>query len=105
MKVCIVSLNIVPFFVRTPESKFGGAETQAGFLARAFESAGAKVTLVVANKKESDQLPYRTENAFASEDGVPGFRFFYPRMHGIAEAMHRADADVYYQRNAGAVTG
>ena len=105
MKVCIVSLNIVPFFVRTPESQFGGAETQAGFLARAFESAGAKVTLVVANKKESDPLPYRTENAFASEDGVPGLRFFYPRMHGIVEAMQRADADVYYQRNAGAVTG
>ncbi len=105
MKVCIVSLNIVPFFVRTPESKFGGAETQAGFLARAFESAGAEVTLVVANKKESDALPYRTENAFASEEGVPGFRFFYPRMFGVVEAMQRANADVYYQRNAGAVTG
>ncbi len=105
MKVCIVSLNIVPFFVRTPESKFGGAETQAGFLARAFESAGADVVLVVANKKESDRLPYRSENAFVSEQGLPGLRFVYPRMHGVLEAMQRANADVYYQRNAGAVTG
>ncbi len=105
MKVCIVSLNIVPFFVRTPESKFGGAETQAGFLARAFEAAGADVTLVVADRKASDRLPYSSENAFMSGEGVPGLRFFHPRTTGLVRAMERANADVYYQRNAGAVTG
>lgn len=104
MKVCIVSLNIVPFYVRTPESKFGGAETQAGFLARAFESAGAKVVFVVADKKEQDVLPYAVENAFSSSDGLPGARFL-PRMSGIVRALERADADVYYQRNAGSLTG
>ena len=105
MKVCVVSLNIVPFFVRTPESKFGGAETQAGFLAGAFKSAGADVTLVVANKKEDEILPYPAHNAFFSRDGVPGLRFLHPRMSGIVAALERADADVYYQRNAGVVTG
>lgn len=105
MKVCIVSLNIVPFFVRTPESKFGGAETQAGFLAHAFASAGADVMLVVADKEKQDSLPYPTENAYASGDGIPGLRFLYPRMTGIDHALERADADVYYQRNAGALTG
>lgn len=105
MKVCIVSLNIVPFFVRTPESKFGGAETQAGFLARAFEAAGADVVLVVANKKDGDRLPYPAENAFASHAGIPGLRFLHPRMSGLNDAMERANADVYYQRNAGMVTG
>jgi len=105
MKVCIVSLNIVPFFVRTPESRFGGAETQAGFLARALASAGAEVVLVVGDKKESDALPYPAENAFSSRRGVPGLRFLHPRMTGLVRALERADADVYYQRNAGAVTG
>ncbi len=105
MKVCIVSLNIVPFFVRTPESKFGGAETQAGFLARAFEAAGAEVVLVVADQKDGDRLPYPAENAFSSNHGLPGVRFLHPRMTGLVDALERADADVYYQRNAGAVTG
>lgn len=105
MKVCIVSLNIVPFFVRTPESKFGGAETQAGFLARAFESAGATVGLVVADKRPSDILPYPSENAYSSHGGLPGLRFLHPRLSGTLAALERADADVYYQRNAGAVTG
>jgi glycosyltransferase involved in cell wall biosynthesis len=105
MKVCIVSLNIVPFFVRTPESKFGGAETQAGFLARAFESAGATVGFVVANRQPCDALPYPSENAYFSREGWPGLRFLHPRLSGTLDALERADADVYYQRNAGAVTG
>lgn len=105
MKVCIVSLNIVPFFVRTPESKFGGAETQAGFLARAFESAGATVGLVVSNMRGGESLPYPAENAFFSHEGLPGLRFLYPRFSGIVDALERADADVYYQRNAGVATG
>lgn len=105
MKVCIVSLNIVPFFVRTPESQFGGAETQAGFLARTFASAGATVVLVVADQGPGDALPYPCENAYSSGAGLPGLRFLHPRLSGTLDALERADADVYYQRNAGAVTG
>ncbi len=105
MKICIVSLNIVPFFDGDSGKQFGGAETQAAFVAGALRLAGHEVTLVVSDLKDPARVPYPAENAFDSGDGVPGLRFFHPRWTGIMNALERADADVYYQRNAGMVTG
>lgn len=105
MKVCIVSLNIVPYFLKIDGSQFGGAEVQAAILAGAFESAGADVTLVVADLADGQKLPFSSLNAFHSGDGIPGIRFFYPRLTGILNALDRADADVYFQHCAGMITG
>jgi glycosyltransferase involved in cell wall biosynthesis len=105
MKICIVSLNIVPFFDGDSGKQFGGAETQAAFVAGALRLAGHDVTMVVSDLKDPSRVPYPAENAFDSDDGVPGLRFFYPRWTGIMNALGRADADVYYQRNAGMITG
>lgn len=103
MKICIVSLNIVPYFHAQNGAQYGGAEVQAGVLAEALQARGAGIVLAVADRGEPLALP--SENAFSSRDGIPGTRFFYPRLSGILDALRRADADVYYQRNAGMVTG
>jgi hypothetical protein len=46
MRVCIVSLNITSYFDSTPRAKYGGAEVQAGFVARALKDQGVDVSLV-----------------------------------------------------------
>ena len=105
MKVCIVSLNIVPLFVGDRDSLFGGAEVQASFVANALEACNQSVSMVVANLSDPGIIPYPVENAYDSSQGVPGLRCLHPRWTGLMGALERADADVYYQRNAGMVTG
>lgn len=105
MKVCVVSLNLAAYYDTHPRSKYGGAEVQAAFVARALKDQGVDVRLVVADFDPSIAIPYPVESAFQSDDGLPVLRFFHPRMSGINAALARADADIYYQRNAGMVTG
>jgi glycosyltransferase involved in cell wall biosynthesis len=105
MKICIVSLNVIPYFSRSSGSQFGGAEVQSAVLAKAFSAAGADVNLVVANLEDGVDPPYPAYNAYFSRDGLPGVRFLYPRMTGLLNALERVDADVYFQHCAGWVTG
>jgi len=105
MKICIISLNIAPYFDSDPRARYGGAEVQAAFLAHALAEAGQQVTLVIANPGPGSSIPYPVHNAFDPAGGLPGVRFFHPRLSGILRALREADADIYYQRNAGMVTG
>jgi glycosyltransferase involved in cell wall biosynthesis len=105
MKVCIVSLNIVPFFSGDRSKFYGGAEVQAVFVAEALKACGQQVSLVVSDLPEPELIPFPTFNAFDSAAGIRGLRFFHPRWSGIAKALQQADADLYYQRNAGMLTG
>lgn len=105
MKVCIVSLNIVPLFAGEGDGFFGGAEVQASFVAGALDSCRQSVSMVVSDLSGAGVVPYPVENAYDSSEGIRGLRFFHPRWTGIMGALERADADVYYQRNAGMLTG
>lgn len=105
MKICVVSLNIVPYFQSDKRSRFGGAEVQAAFVSEALTYGGHDVSMVVSDLDPDCAMPYPTYNAFDGEDGVRGLRFLHPRMMGVFRALQAADADVYYQRNAGMVTG
>jgi glycosyltransferase involved in cell wall biosynthesis len=78
---------------------------QAAFVASALASSGQEVALVVTDLPPDVTVPYPTVSAFRTGDGLPGLRFFHPRVSGILDALERVDADVYYQRNAGMVTG
>ena len=42
---------------------------------------------------------------FKEHEGVPVFRFVYPRMTSVVAALKKADADIYYQSCAGSLTG
>ncbi len=105
MKICIVSLNIVPYLQNDPQAHYGGAEVQAAFLARALSTNGQKVSMVVSNLGQGMSFPHDAENAFHTADGLRGLRFFHPRLTGTLHALERAEADIYYQRNAGMITG
>jgi len=105
MRVCIVSLKIVPFFRGDTNRIFGGSEAQDAFVARALQMAGNDVHMVVSDLPSGATFPFPVENAFMSESGIRGLRFFTPRWTGIMDALARTDADIYYQRNAGMITG
>lgn len=105
MKICIVSPNLPAFYQNDPAWKFGGAEVQTAFVAGALADAGHDITLVVANLTDRMYMPYRAINAFNGRSGIPGLRYFHPRMTGLWSALGEADADLYFQRNAGMVTG
>ncbi|UCG52468.1 MAG: glycosyltransferase family 4 protein [Candidatus Latescibacterota bacterium] len=105
MKICIVSPTLPLYFRHDETARVGGSEVQAAFLVRALSSAGHEVTAVVADLRPDDALPCPAHNSHRSRDGVPGLRFFHPRLTGVYRALGRADADVYYQRNASMLTG
>jgi glycosyltransferase involved in cell wall biosynthesis len=86
----------------------GGAEIQQARLARVLAGRGHDVWMVSADFGQ----PRRTavdgitvERAFRPFAGVPGLRFFHPRLSGLWSALSRVDADIVYQRSAGALTG
>jgi glycosyltransferase involved in cell wall biosynthesis len=105
MKICIVSPNLPLYFRRDGAAQFGGAEAQAAFLAGALASAGHEVSLIVSDLRPDDSIPYPAHNAYRTDAGIPGFRFFHPRLPGAWRALETAGADVYYQRNASMLTG
>jgi glycosyltransferase involved in cell wall biosynthesis len=78
----------------------GGAEMQQ--VTVAFD-----VSFVVKDHGQEDAEDcggIRAFKAFAPERGLPGIRFFHPRLTALWSAMRRADADVYYQRMAETTT-
>ncbi|MDH3198145.1 MAG: glycosyltransferase family 4 protein [Candidatus Krumholzibacteria bacterium] len=105
MKVCVVSLSLASYFDPDPRAAYSGAEVQAAFLAGALAASGVEVSLVVANLRDGLTLPFPAHNAFHRDVGLPGLRFFHPRLSGILGALEAADADVYHQHCAGMITG
>jgi len=42
---------------------------------------------------------------YRRDSGIPGVRFFYPRLYKVWKALQKADAEVYFQSCAGFMTG
>ena len=55
------------------------------------------------NKMEIDGM--RIIKAYNQNAGIRVLRFPYPRLTSLWLAMRRADADIYYQRTSGSITG
>ncbi len=109
MKVCLISLGGLDCQLVEPHSTRGGSELQTTLLARALEARGHEVTMVVtdyvgAARTAPRVTDFRLLNAYDTRAGIRGLRFV-PRWRELIRALDRADAAVYYQRGAGAVTG
>jgi glycosyltransferase involved in cell wall biosynthesis len=86
----------------------GGAEMQQARLARALAQRGHDVCLISADFGQAKGTVVdgvRVETAYRPFAGVPGLRFFHPRLTGLWSALDRADPAIVYQRAAGAITG
>ncbi|NVD73926.1 glycosyltransferase [Duganella sp. BJB488] len=107
--VCFVAPAIYPVLSgSTSIETVGGAEVQQTILARALRQAGYRVTVVTMDygqPADTEIDGIRVLRAHTPHGGLPGLRFVHPRITRLWQAMALADADVYYQRASGMLTG
>jgi glycosyltransferase involved in cell wall biosynthesis len=107
--ICFVAPDLYPVLAGDRSIKVvGGAEVQQNFMARGLRQAGYRVTVLTGDFGQ----PERTEIAgievlrmVRSGASLPGLRYLHPRLTAIWRGMRAADADIYYQRCASAITG
>lgn len=86
----------------------GGAEVQQVLLATGLNSIGYDISAITLDHGQRDGASVNDIEifkAYRQEAGLSGLRFFHPRLTGIWASLRRADADIYYQRCAGMLTG
>jgi glycosyltransferase involved in cell wall biosynthesis len=86
----------------------GGEEVQHALLARHLAACGWHVTSVVGDfgQQALEQVDgVAVRKTYAPGDGVPGLRFFAPRLPAVWRALAAAGADTYYTSCAGPMAG
>lgn len=108
-KICFVESQI--YSVLKPGAgtlSSGGEAVQHSLLARGFANQGWLVSAVCRDvgQPEGDSLSgVQIWGTYQRDAGIPGIRFFYPRVYKVWQALKKADADVYFQSCAGFMTG
>jgi glycosyltransferase involved in cell wall biosynthesis len=108
-KICIVGLDSYGMLSGEGDPRYiGGEAIQHVLLARAWRDLGHDVSIIVHDEGQGARRQHQGITAIAAQSrhgGIPGLRFFYPRASKLMSALMAADADIYYQSPAGAVTG
>ena len=108
-KICFVELYT--YAVLNPAhggTSPGGEAVQHSLLAREFANQGWSVGAVCLDfgQPDGDLLSgIQVWKTYQSRAGLPGIRFLYPRLYKVWNALHKADADIYFQSCAGYMTG
>lgn len=107
--ICFVAPEIYPVLAGGSNLKtVGGAEVQQAFIARGLRDAGYQVSVASFDYGQPDDAvleDIQVHKIHIEGPRIPVLRYFHPRLTGIWGAMSRANADIYYQRCAGAYTG
>lgn len=109
LSICFVSPFTYPLLAASSSIEHvGGAELQQAILAKALAKEGYDVSMICLDYgQESEQIieGVKVYRAYNPKDGLPVIRFFYPRLTSIVSCMEKANADIYYQRCSGMLTG
>ncbi len=107
--ICFVAPHIYPLLIEDKSQQFvGGAEVQQAFIIRGLRDAGYRVSAACFDFGQDDDTEVegiRIHKIDLTGRRIPIIRNVYPDMTSVWDAMRRADADIYYQRCAGAYTG
>ena len=109
-KICFVSPEnaalLFPEFAHL--SRYGGSQVQqhliSNMLYRKFDTHFV-VENIGQGERDLCRDGIKIHTAYKRNRGIRFLRFFHPRWTGLWHAMHRANADYYYQRAAGSLTG
>jgi glycosyltransferase involved in cell wall biosynthesis len=109
MKVCFVAHSVYPlFFHGSYTGQIGGSELQQKLIGEALSKKGVQVLFISHDLGQPDFLQeggLTFIKSFSLSAGLPGIRFFHPRLTEIWKALIKAHADVYYCRAAGFLPG
>ena len=107
--ICFVAPNAWPVLSGNEHlPTIGGAEVQQVIVARELVARGYRVSMICRDFGQPEEVRIDGITVFRSfrlEDGLPVLRFVWPRLFSTWRCLARADADIYYQRTAGMLTG
>lgn len=109
MRFCFVAQNIYPLLSKKNDSnRIGGAELQQNYIGDELARRGYQIQFITQDFGQDDveiaddKTVYKT---FREDTGIPVFRFVYPRLFKIWNALKATNADIYYVRSAGFIVG
>ena len=109
LSICFIAPYAFPLLSRDRDIAIvGGSELQQVFVAERLAARGHQVSMICLNFGQQDDVrirDIRVMRAFHPEEGIPILRFIWPRLTSIWNCLKRADAEVYYHRTAGMMTG
>jgi glycosyltransferase involved in cell wall biosynthesis len=108
-RICFVSPNVYPVLAGDSGDFMGGAEFQQVIIGRHLHETGydvSYVTKVFGDRRQNESMGgIPVFKTFSEDDGWPFLRFFFTKVPRIWKALKAADAQIYYQRGAAAITG
>jgi glycosyltransferase involved in cell wall biosynthesis len=108
-ELCFVSPRAYGLLSGDPAVRhIGGAEVQQCLVARGLAARGHAVSMVTLDMGQGDGRAHQgvvVHRSYREGSGLPGLRFFWPRLARTWASMRRADAAVYYQRTSDSLTG
>jgi glycosyltransferase involved in cell wall biosynthesis len=107
-RICFHASYLYPLFSGGRIAFAGGAEVQQALLARGLAARGFEVSVVTCDygqEREQRVDGVRLLRSYPPHGGVPGLRFFHPRLSLTLRALRAADAEAYYARGLGVPAG
>jgi glycosyltransferase involved in cell wall biosynthesis len=104
--VCFIAVHIYPVLAGLRGIAFvGGAEVQQSVQMRAMLRAGCRISVLTKDHGQPDVVDCDGITVYKIPDaglrGLPGLRFFHPRMSDLVRLLRRISPDIVFMQTAG----